>query len=350
MVEKTGFALCINKKHLPNAFWICQAQWFVSYEPMGYGKRRRMKGDDAVLFQDHYHDGQSIAVVNATGALHIHNDFTNYTLFPWHCHSFYELQYYVDPIDGNATGTDRMFKLFAPFQPHSCEDEGYRYSLMVQFSQQFVRLSVPSLPEGAMLRMAASSISTDGIHLAKEGPADQLLRKIADVIPSYYDDCETEAHNRLSVAWHTPLHELHLNSDLLQLLLCLLEAGMIMITYDGIMNLGTHFQHLVSRIISSPEEHLSMSDAAALSHMSYGDFSRNFKNTTGYGYTEFCNMSRIGRAEELLRFEDISTTELAERLNFGSVSYLNRVFLRFTGLTPTAYKAICHHEPSKKGL
>ena len=201
-----------------------------------------------------------------------------------------------------------------------------------------------------MLRMAASSISTDNIHLAKEDPADLLLRKMADVIPDFHDGCDIEANHRLSVAWHTPLHELQLNSTLLQLLLYLLEAGVIAIVYDDIMNLGSHFQHLVSRIISSPEEHLSMSEAAALSHMSYGDFIRNFKNTTGYGYSEFCNMSRIGRAEELLRFEDISTTELAERLNFGSVSYLNRVFLRFTGLTPTAYKAICHHEPSKKGL
>ena len=38
------------------------------------------------------------------------------------------------------------------------------------------------------------------------------------------------------------------------------------------------------------------------------------------------------------------------RLYRGNPKHLNRVFLRFTGLTPTAYKAICHHEPSKKGL
>ena len=67
---------------------------------------------------------------------------------------------------------------------------------------------------------------------------------------------------------------------------------------------------------------------------------RAFKETIGYNYVDYCNLARIFRAEELLLNTDLSVTQIAEQLHFGTVSYFNRLFKKHTGQTPLQYRKI----------
>lgn len=100
----------------------------------------------------------------------------------------------------------------------------------------------------------------------------------------------------------------------------------------------TKMQMLISRLVSSPEEKLSMEEAASFVNMSYSNFCRTFKSTLGCSYVDFCNTIRIQRAQELLRHSNMSVTEISAYLNFGSISYFNRIFKKHTGCTPLVYR------------
>jgi AraC-type DNA-binding domain-containing proteins len=291
-----------------------------------------------MLFQERYYDGQSTAVINSTGVLHIHEHFKNYKLFPWHCHAFYELQFYFNPLD-SAQSSDRVLLFFAPFQPHTCNDVGYRYTLLVQFSPKFIKRCVPSFPDKAVLSTGLDGINEAGIRIPKGSPIDCLLTEISNIVPSYRDGEDIGNFNRTSAACYNPEYEMHLNSTLLHALALLLKNKTIVMSQEAAIHTDSKLYDLITFIIEKPYEQMSMHEAAELAHMSYSDFSRRFKATIGYGYADFRNMSRISLAEEILRFEDADSTEIAQRLNFGSTSYFNRIFRRFTGVTPGEYKA-----------
>ena len=47
---------------------------------------------------------------------------------------------------------------------------------------------------------------------------------------------------------------------------------------------------------------------------------------------------KIEKAKQLLRENELSVKEIAERLAFNEPNYFTKTFKRITGMTPTAYK------------
>lgn len=133
---------------------------------------------------------------------------------------------------------------------------------------------------------------------------------------------------------------LRLNARTLSLLSCLFDDGLIRPEYtDTLPVCLEEMQVLINRLVTHPEEKLSMEEAAACTHMSYSNFCRSFKLILGCSYVDFCNMIRVRRAQELLQNSRKSVTEISALLNFGSVSYFNRIFKKITGCTPLGYRA-----------
>ena len=72
--------------------------------------------------------------------------------------------------------------------------------------------------------------------------------------------------------------------------------------------------------------------------MSRSSLYMKFENITGHKPTEFIRSIRLKHAAHLIRYEGKSVTEAAEMTGFSSMSYFNRRFKEFYGVTPMQYR------------
>lgn len=73
-------------------------------------------------------------------------------------------------------------------------------------------------------------------------------------------------------------------------------------------------------------------------HITPNYFSSIFKKVTGDSFITYVNLRKIEKAKEILKAVDIPVSEVAEKCGFSDVKYFNRVFKKYTGVTPSEYK------------
>ena len=89
----------------------------------------------------------------------------------------------------------------------------------------------------------------------------------------------------------------------------------------------THFGELVR-----------LSVVAGRCHMSESEFSRVFKKEHGQTFCEYLLKFRISKACELLADPLVQVKTVAFDVGFNDVSYFDRTFRRYTGVTPSTYQ------------
>jgi AraC family transcriptional regulator len=101
-------------------------------------------------------------------------------------------------------------------------------------------------------------------------------------------------------------------------------------------------QWQVRVVVDYLENHLadrtSISELAALLHLSRFHFIRAFKKTVGMPPHQFILRRRVERARELLAANDLSVSEVAERTGFNGAAQLSRAFRQIVGVTPTDFR------------
>ena len=86
-------------------------------------------------------------------------------------------------------------------------------------------------------------------------------------------------------------------------------------------------------------EDISSGDVAKELHLSRFYFCKLFKSVTGLTFTSYLARVRIERVKELLlRNPNLRVSEIAFETGFQSLTHFNRVFLKLTGLSPTAFR------------
>lgn len=65
--------------------------------------------------------------------------------------------------------------------------------------------------------------------------------------------------------------------------------------------------------------------------------SRKFKSVTGVGVSEYVTFVRVMNAEQMLRSEVRSITDVAERCGFNDSNYFSAVFKKIKGITPLKF-------------
>nr|WP_239004772.1 AraC family transcriptional regulator [Paenibacillus tepidiphilus] len=85
---------------------------------------------------------------------------------------------------------------------------------------------------------------------------------------------------------------------------------------------------------------LQLDDIAKQFYISASHLSRVFRKFTGFGYTEYINITRVREAERLLRDTGWSITLVAERCGFESLTHFGKVFKVHTGLSPRDYRKL----------
>ena len=86
-------------------------------------------------------------------------------------------------------------------------------------------------------------------------------------------------------------------------------------------------------------EELSLGKVARATHTSPNYFSEKFKEATGTTFVSYVARTRFEKAAALLREGDLRVSEIAFATGFQSLSQFNRVFKKFSGKSPTKYRA-----------
>jgi AraC-like DNA-binding protein len=73
-------------------------------------------------------------------------------------------------------------------------------------------------------------------------------------------------------------------------------------------------------------------------HHNYHSMSELFSKTKGVTIEKFIILHKIERIKELLIYDQLNITEIADKMHYSSVSHLTRQFKQITGLTPTFFK------------
>jgi AraC-like DNA-binding protein len=80
-------------------------------------------------------------------------------------------------------------------------------------------------------------------------------------------------------------------------------------------------------------------DVAAHVHLSPHHFCKVFKKAARVTFMEYLARVRVEHAKRLLADRLLQVTGVADRAGFGSISQFNRVFRRYTGASPSGFRA-----------
>ncbi len=95
---------------------------------------------------------------------------------------------------------------------------------------------------------------------------------------------------------------------------------------------------VASYITSHSAEARSLDDLAKRFYISKCYLSRIFKEVTSFTVSEYININRIQKAQQLLLDTDLSITEIAATLGYESITYFEKVFSNFTETSPLKYR------------
>ncbi len=92
---------------------------------------------------------------------------------------------------------------------------------------------------------------------------------------------------------------------------------------------------------------VSLSETAATVHLNAMYFSRLFKQTVGMNYTDYLTQLRMEKAKQLLLSGTGKVFEIGRTVGYDNDKYFIRLFKRYAGLTPDAYRRISSRSGSQ---
>lgn len=75
-------------------------------------------------------------------------------------------------------------------------------------------------------------------------------------------------------------------------------------------------------------------------HYDYNYLSNLFSEVEGTTIEKYFIAQKIEKVKELLMYDELSLSQIADRLHYSSVAYLSNQFKKQTGLTPSFYKSL----------
>lgn len=100
-----------------------------------------------------------------------------------------------------------------------------------------------------------------------------------------------------------------------------------------------------SLVIDKIHHHLSIGEALTWAdylnkylHLDYKYLSSLFSSQENITLEHYIILQKIERIKELLIYDELPLTEIADQLGYSSSAYLSNQFKQHTGLTPTAFK------------
>ena len=85
-------------------------------------------------------------------------------------------------------------------------------------------------------------------------------------------------------------------------------------------------------------------------HYEYNYLSNLFSSVEGITLEQYIIRQKIERVKELLFYDELSLSQIADRLGYSSVAHLSGQFKKVTGMTPTALKKSTDMDKNRKPL
>ncbi len=82
----------------------------------------------------------------------------------------------------------------------------------------------------------------------------------------------------------------------------------------------------------------SIEEMSRLTGLSPSYFSRSFRKTMDENFVSYVNRIKVEKAVEMLKTGNKSINAIAEMLGYTDASYFIKVFKRYTGTTPLAFR------------
>ena len=79
-------------------------------------------------------------------------------------------------------------------------------------------------------------------------------------------------------------------------------------------------------------------------HYDYSYLSNLFSEVESTTIEKYFITQKIEKAKELLVYDELTLSEIADRLGYSSVAYLSAQFKKIAGFTPTHYKSLREHK------
>ncbi len=87
-------------------------------------------------------------------------------------------------------------------------------------------------------------------------------------------------------------------------------------------------------------KNIGLPEVADYAHTTENRLSTLFREQTGTNFLYFLNAIRINKAAELLRSTHYRVCDIAEMVGFSTSSYFTKIFRKYTGYKPSAYRNI----------
>ena len=249
--------------------------------------------------------------------------------FYWHFHQEYEIVF-VEADSGIRHIGDHISKyegsdlaLIGPNIPHLNFDYGVKAkveTVVVQMKEHFLGPGFFSLPEMAAI--------------------NELFERARTGLAFYGETRKMAGEKLKQLASLTHFEQL----------ITLLEVFQMLAKSNENINLDTRpvasaslvkeqrrLQQVYHFIETHYDEPINVNEVAVLTHLTTSAFCRYFKKSTHLTFTHFLNRYRINQAKKLL-LQDKTVTETCYKCGFENLSHFNKIYKKFTGENPTAFK------------
>lgn len=101
-----------------------------------------------------------------------------------------------------------------------------------------------------------------------------------------------------------------------------------------------NFIDLLTRIVQSPEESLTLQRMSDELHLNPTYISNRFKELFGKSPMQLQREMKIQRAKTLLETSEMTVTELSGKLGFSEVQNFTRLFKSYVGISPSQFRSV----------
>ena len=105
-------------------------------------------------------------------------------------------------------------------------------------------------------------------------------------------------------------------------------------------------KNAVIDLVHYSDQQLNVNNSDYLSdklHQDYSSLSKLFSEVEGMTIEQYIIRQKIERVKELLVYDELSLSEIADRMGYSSTAHLSAQFKKVTGLTPSFYKHMPAH-------
>lgn len=100
-------------------------------------------------------------------------------------------------------------------------------------------------------------------------------------------------------------------------------------------------KNLIVQLVQYTDEPVPVNISTYLTeklHQDYSVMSNTFSEVEGVTIEQYTILQKIEKVKELLSYDEISLTQIADQMGYASVAYLSTQFKKQTGFSPSQYK------------